>query len=332
MRNLYFFPLLIILIVSCKNNTNSKDSKVQESIDNTSKATTYAEISIKKGGRWKDQKYLGGVFENVEELEVPKNHTDHSGFIRYEGPGWENKNVAYRLYLDWRNAIDIFGKKVDTLVLPFVGTDNLDSYHENAPWGMDILKAGSSLGIGGFGRFMNDTVAHFRNVEKTNVLVNNLESSSSVSIFYEAWSIGKETIDLGAKLSIFPEGRYTKVELSPSKEIEGLTTGIVKHGPELINKTSDNGKWAYIATYGTQTLVNDNDKLGMAIFYKTEQLDKQIEGTDDHLVVFKPTTETITYYFLGAWEQEKNGITSRDQFEEYLIKMLRSLESENMGK
>jgi len=134
-----------------------------------------------------------------------------------------------------------------------VGQDGFDSYHEEADWGLDILKAGKSMGIGGYGRYMNDTVAHFRNVENTRAKVNNSDNSSSVEITYEGWTTGNETINLDAKLSIFPEGRYTKAELTPSKEIEGLTTGIVKHGPELISKKSDNGKWAYIATYGAQT-------------------------------------------------------------------------------
>lgn len=333
MKNLFYLILSLLLIVSCKNE-NKQDNKFKEeanTLDSIVKST-YAEIWIKKGGSWEKKKYIGGKFEKVEEVELPESHTDHSGFIKYEGPGWENKNVAYRLYLDWRNAIDIFGKKVDTLVLPNVGQEGFDSYHEEAGWGMDILKAGKSMGIGGYGRYMNDTVAHFRNVENTTATINNLESSSSVDIFYEAWTTGNETIDLDAKLTIFPEGRYTRVELSPSKEIEGLTTGIVKHGPELIKKQSHNGTWAYIATYGAQTLVNDKDKLGMAVFYNTAQLDKQIEGTDDHLVVFKPTTKTTTYYFLGAWEQEKDGLTNKEDFVSQLDSLLQDLNSNNTLK
>lgn len=328
----YFIPLLAALtIISCNDEKKEKQAESEkENIKETSvTGATYAELSVKEGGEWKGREYEGGTFKNVDSLSLPESHTDHSYYIRYEGPGWENKNVGYRLYLDWRNAIDIFGKKVDTLVLPYVGQDGFDSYHEEADWGLDILKAGKSMGIGGYGRYMNDSVAHFRNVKKTHAKVTNSEESSSVEITYEDWHTGKEKIDLDAKLTIFPEGRYTRVELSPSKEIKGLTTGIVKHGPELVKKQSDNGNWAYIATYGAQTLVNDEDKLGMAVFYNTQQLDKQIEGVDDHLVVFKPTTETITYYFLGAWEQEKNGITSKEDFISHLDKLLQDLNSNN---
>lgn len=329
MKNLFFLILILASFISCKNENHSEDPITQAppSKDPIHNRQTYAEISVRKGGSWKEKKYLGGEFKNVTEIELPKNHTDHSGFIRYEGPGWENQNVAYRLYLDWRNAIDIFGKKVDTLVLPFVGQDGFSSYHENAEWGQDILKAGKSLGIGGFGRFVNDTVAHFSSVEKTLAKVENTNDQSSVHINYKNWKTGNRTIDLKAILTIFPSDIYTKVELEPSEKINGLTTGIVKNQkiPLLQNDTL-NSEWGYIATYGAQTLVNNTDKLGMAIFYKKSQLDKVINGENDHLVVFKPPTKNITYYFLGAWEQQKNGLTTKEEFEEYLKRTLSNLD------
>lgn len=323
-------PVFALLLASCN------DGKKENSADDTSEITedtlvnqdTYAEISIKKGGSWEGREYMEGEFENVESMEVPKEHTDHSWYIRYEGPGWENKQVGYRLYLDWRNAIDIFGKKVDTMVLPQVGQDGFDSYHENADWGQDILKAGKSMGIGGYGRYMNDTVAHFRNVANTKASVKNSASSSSVEINYEGWNTGSDTIDLESTLTIFPNGRYTKVELTPSKEIEGLTTGIVKLA-DLEPMKKEGEKWGYIATYGAQTLVSDEDKLGMAVFYKIDEVAQQVEGPDDHLVVFKPTTSGVTYYFLGAWEQEKVGITTQEDFVANIDELLNTLENDN---
>ena len=303
------------IFFSCKENQEQQQNTIQEETSQTVEGKTYAEISVKKGGEWQGREYVGGTFENVEEVTLPGEHTDHSYYIRYEGPGWENPQVGYRLYLDWRNAIDIFGKKTDTLVLPRVGQDGFDSYHEEAPWGMDILKAGQSLGIGSYGRFMNDTVAHFQNVENTRAQVSNSEGSSQVKIEYSGWATGSDTIDLTSTLTIYPEDRFTKAELDPSEPLEGLTTGIVKFdGIELKQKQSENGEWAYIATYGNQTLAGEEDKLGMAIFYKTDEVKEVTEGPHDHLVVFNETEEPVTYYFLGAWEQEPNGITTEEQF------------------
>ncbi|WP_373056640.1 DUF4861 family protein [Zunongwangia sp. H14] len=332
MKKIAVLPVLAALaLISC--NDGKKDNNSSEEAEDTLKVNdynynTYAEISVKEGGHWEGREYIDGEFKNVDHLEVPEEHTDHSWFIRYEGPGWENSRVGYRLYLDWRNAIDIFGKKVDTLVLPYVGQDNFDSYHESAPWGQDILKAGKSLGIGGYGRYMNDTVAHFRNVENTSAQVNNSASNSSVEINYEGWSTGKDTIDLNSQITIYPEGREMKVELTPSEEIEGLATGIVKfEDVPLMQKEGENGDWAYIATYGTQTLVSDEDKLGMAIFYKKDEVAQQVDGPDDHLLIFKPTTGKVTYYLLGAWEQEKGGITTEEDFVSNLDELLQTLDS-----
>ncbi len=327
---MHLFILLILLaLISCKKNQEREEVQEDDSMQRAENENlqTYAEISIKKDGEWNEREYKGGSFENVSELKVPEDHTDHSGYIRYEGPGWENSQVGYRLYLDWRNAIDIFGKKTDTMVLAQVGKEKLGSYHDEAPWGMDILKAGESLGIGGFGRLMNDTIAHFQKVESTTTRVSNSESSSQVEIEYTGWTTGEETIDLNSTFTIYPEDRYTKVELVPSKSLEGLCTGIVKFGDiDLMQKESDDGSWGYIATYGAQTLVNDEDQLGMAIFYKINEVEETREGPDDHLVIFKPSDERITYYFLAAWEQELNGISSRMEFEADIDEKLKELE------
>ncbi|MGB8705887.1 MAG: DUF4861 family protein [Gillisia sp.] len=332
MKKTLLIPALAsLLIISCNNNKkgdeNNQDAVVNDSVQNDTTGT-YAELSIKEGGQWEGRKYKGGTFKNIDTLTLPSSHTDHSFYIRYEGPGWENSNIAYRMYLDWRNAIDIFGKRVDTLVLPYVGQDNFDSYHESAPWGQDILHSGKALGIGGFGRYMNDTVAHFRKVSKTFAKVNNNKENASVTINYSDWKTGNKTIDLDATISIAPKDRYMKVQLDPSAEIEGLCTGIVKvDSIATINKKSESGKWAYVATYGAQTLVNDSDKLGMALFYKTDEVEKLTEGPDDHLVIFKPTSNEITYYLLSAWSEEPDGITTKDQFLNDLDNKLQTLDN-----
>jgi len=322
----YLILSLIIAATACKNKDDKKQRLIPEDTT-TSQPQTYAEISVKKDGQWEGREYKGGTFENVQELTLPPEHTDHSYYIRYEGPGWENAQVGYRLYLDWRNAIDIFGKKTDTMVLPQVGQDGFDSYHEEAAWGMDILKAGKSLGIGSYGRFMNDSVAHFRNVGNTHAQVSNTEASSEVKIEYSDWATGTDTVDLTSTLTIFPEGRYSKATLDLSRPLEGLTTGIVKfENIELLQKESEGGEWAYIATYGNQTLVNDQDKLGMALFYKKADVKEVKEGPHDHLVIFNETAEPVTYYFLAAWEQEPNGITTKEGFLAEIDEHLNNLE------
>ncbi|SEA17033.1 protein of unknown function [Arachidicoccus rhizosphaerae] len=92
--------------------------------------------------------------ENMDKLEMPYQNppTDFSKHALppylTEGPGWENDKVAFRLYFDTRNNKDIYGKRIPGMVMDSVGANPKNSYHKLAPWGMDILKVGTSLGAG----------------------------------------------------------------------------------------------------------------------------------------------------------------------------------------
>lgn len=288
-------------------------------------AKTYAEISSKTDGKWEGRKYKGGtVFKNVDRLKLAPEHTDHSFDIRYEGPGWESNRIGYRLYLDWRNAIDIFGKKTSEMILPKVGQDNFDSYHEMSDWGADILKAGKAIGIGSIDRYLNNEKLHFREVDSTIATVSNKTTESGVKINYYGWKTASDKIDFTSELTIKPDQLYTQHTIKASKEIKGICTGIAKQkNTEFLKKESKNKKWAYIATYGDQSLVPD--KLGMAIFYKTGTIENSVETDLDYLLVFKPTTKATTFYLLGAWEQEVNGIKSKEEFIKYLDEKLEIL-------
>lgn len=316
---------VLVLFFSCK---NQEKKAVTEEVEieiseEQNEPQTYAEISIKEGGFWKEREYFEGTFKNLDSVKVPKEHTDHSWYIRYEGPGWESNKVGYRLYLDWRNAIDIFGKVTDSLMLSQVGQDGFDSYHEMQSWGTDILKVGKGLGIGSIGRLVNNKTVHFEEVDSTFATVENTQEKSTVKVTYYGWKTADDKIDLTSELSIKPNKRYTKHTIQSSKEIVGICTGIVKHGVEYFEKESENKNWAYIATYGEQTLVPDD--LGMAIFYETSTVEKVIDSEFDYLLEFKPTTKPISFYFLGAWEKEKNGIKTKEAFLSYLDEKLNEL-------
>lgn len=333
MKRIYFaVVLLAITLGACKKEKAATENSGQENkVITDTVPKTYAEIAIAEGGEWVDgpkghKEYANGTsFKNVASLKVPKEHTDHSWYIRYEGPGWESNKIGYRLYLDWRNAIDIFGKVTDSLILKNVGQDGFDSYHEAQTWGQDVLKVGKGLGVGSIGRELDGEVLHFNTVDSTFASVSNTLDGSSVNVNYFGWKTGDDTIDLQSTLSIKPDSRITKHVIQASKAIPGICTGIVDHKVDYFSKESEDKEWGYIATYGDQTLVPD--KLGMAILYRIEDASKVFKGADDYLIVFKGTTSPVTFYFLGAWEKEQDGIKTKEAFESYLDSLLTDLQN-----
>ncbi|MCS3532809.1 DUF4861 domain-containing protein [Chryseobacterium sp. JUb7] len=333
MKNSMKLNLFKILAAGVLLSSNfSAQTSVIETIKKNPKVPfSYAELSVKEGGKWEGNKYIGGTFKNVQEITLPESHTDHSSYIRYEGIGLENNQIGYRLYLDWRNATDIFGKKVNTLVLPEVGQDGFESYHHDAPWGQDILKSGRTIGVGSYGRYdeQNDFVETFKIVKNTTAKVINEKDQSYATIDYKGWKTWGDAIDLQSKLTIFNKDRFVKVDLNLSNTISGLCTGIVaiKNIP-LKQGISKNKKWAYIATYGQQTLAKKEDNLGMVIFYPLENFDKYVMTKSTHTVVFKKTKK-VSYYFMGAWSQEPNGLTTEESFYQDLDKKLEILDKNN---
>ncbi len=287
---------------------------------------TQAEISHKIDGEWKEREYLGGSFKNVQHLKVPEEHTDHSWFIRYEGPGWESDKVGYRFYLDWRNATDIFGKKTTDMVLQNVGQDGFDSYHEPADWGMDVLKVGNSLGIGSIAMWVEGKAERVAVTDSLESLVlYNGDLQSTIKTYYYGWAINDQKLELISELSINAGSRLTHHQVTTDENVPNLCTGIVKleNSEVITNAQKGVSGWGYLATYGRQSLADD--QLGMAVFFKNSDL---IEMTDDefsHIVVLKPKYKTLDYYFTAAWEQEPGGITSKDAFIEYLEQTVKEL-------
>lgn len=321
-----FYSGLLISFINC----SAQIDVIQTIKKNGNAPFSYAELSVKEGGKWDGNKYIGGTFKNVNELTIPAEHTDHSSYIRYEGIGLENNQIGYRLYLDWRNATDIFGKKVQTLALPEVGQDGFESYHHDAPWGQDILKSGRTIGIGSYGRYdeQNDFVETFKIVKSTTAKVINEKDNSYALINYKSWKTWGDAIDLQSKLTIFNRDRFVKVDLDLSSAISGLCTGIVAFDKIPVRQAvSKNKKWAYIATFGQQTLAKKEDNLGMAVFYPVDNFDKYIKTKSTHTVVFKKT-KNVSYYFLGAWSQEPNGLKTETEFYQDLDKKLDQLDKE----
>lgn len=282
---------------------------------------THAEISIKQGGEWQGQHYLGGQFVNVNELVAPPEHTDHSEFIRYEGPGIESDKVGYRIYLDWRNGFDIFGKTKQALALQNVGQDGFESYHHMADWGQDILKVGESLGIGGFGYWADGKV---QRVEKTASrgarIVADGPLFSSFAIDYGQWQVDGKTSDVRALFSMNAGSRLVSVQLRAEPVLEPLVIGLGKlPETELLLGSRDLTAQAFtfVGTWGKQSLAEDD--LGMALLFKRGDRDAQTEDAHNWVSVMAAPGGTLEYYFLAAWSGEPEGIKTRDQFNAYLL-------------
>ncbi|MCU4158018.1 DUF4861 domain-containing protein [Carboxylicivirga sp. A043] len=288
---------------------------------------TQAELWHKTTGKFKDGKYVGGGnFSRFDSLRVPDGFTDHAYFIKYEGPGWESDKVGYRLYLDWRNAIDVFGKRTAEPVLHQVGLDGYESYHHLQDWGMDVLKVGKSLGIGSTAWWDGEKAIRVEQTDSVSCkILSDDNLRSQVRIWYNGWQLQDEKVNIISLKSIDAGSRMTREYLSFNKPVANICTGIRKEpDTEKISLISAAQQWGCLATWGAQSL--NNDQLGLAIIYPLLYETKITEDEHSHVVVFQKASKNVEYYFLAAWELEQNGITSREAFVSYLDEQLTLLE------
>lgn len=287
---------------------------------------TYAELAHKIGGQFNGNTYEGGFsWVKPNYMKLPGTFRDHAYYIKYEGPGWESDKVGYRFYLDQRNAIDVFGKKTPGIVLPGTGIDGYDSYHNMSDWGMDNMKVGKALGIGSIAFWDGQKAVRVENRDSAVCFIpTDGKIRSQVNTTYYGWDVGGNKINLKSLISIDAGSRASHMELQADKYVSNLTTGIIKNNDtELLKSDYNTGDWAYIATFGKQSLNNDN--MGLAVFYKKKQLKMLTEDDLNHLVVLTPENGYVEYYFMATWElewQPVNNITDfMNALDEELIRL-----------
>ncbi len=305
------------------------------------KKQTQSEISIKEGGQWKGKVYENFThFKNVQKFTPPPQYTDHSYYIRYEGPGIESDKVGYRVYLDWRNGFDIFGKKTNEMVLQDVGQKDYEAYHHDAPWGQDVLKVGKTLGTGGYGFWNGQSVDLVSKVKTWDAsIVENGALYSAFNIKYNQWQVNNQVVDLSSTIAMNAGSRLAHTRLTMTlpkaiaaetkthpkllltEQVPNIAIGVVKHkDTKLIlgNETVSGGAWTYAASWGKQSLSGADDYLGMAVIFKRGDRSQQTEDAGSYVTVMKNLNAGLEYYFVAVWDKEPNGIKTEAEFKAYL--------------
>lgn len=278
----------------------------------------------------KTKLYLGysknrdNEFVSVDAITRPKNHNPQKPpyTFQYEGPGWESNLVGFRSYFDTRNGKDIFGKTTQEMIAHKIGSG--ENYHELQPWGMDVLKVGSSLGAGALALFKSDSLIRLGATRKASYKKNTEGPiSSGFELRYDGWDISGSDYSLEEKITIMAHKRYYKseVKLDPNSS-DTLATGIVNlHQADV--KSLEHEGYQIFYTHGNQS--ENGDHLGMALlipsgsFAGTLKTPSKGEGiANTEIALLKPSNEKYTFYFYAGWEGENQRFGSMDYFESEL--------------
>lgn len=251
-----------------------------------------------------------------------------------EGPAWENDKVGFRIYFDVRNGKDIWGKTTSQMMMDEVGVNPANNYHEQAVWGMDILKVGKSLGAGSLAMIIpvngKDTMVRLGGNNMGKVVYQKISDGpirAVIRLTYPEWKIKDELspVTLTDEISIWG-GQYfyqSKVTVKNAPANAQIVAGIVNlHSKEV--KELHNKNASLIYTYDQQS--ENKDNLGMSIMvpvglkYKTGQTAN--EGTDvqNTYYVAAPVSrnQSFTFRFYAGWEKSETIFKTESGFRNYL--------------
>jgi hypothetical protein len=267
-------------------------------------------------------KRVNGVLQSVDDDDLAGDRRER-GAYRFDGVGWESEVIAYRLYLDGRNAVDVQGKRKAGLYWKWIGESGVD-YQLDADWGMDVLHVGPALGVGGIAFWVGDSVVKPLTLDHQRCrIVARGPVRAVVRIEYRGWDIGGHKVDLASLFTIYAGDRVSEHRILPGNGAGSATlvTGIVKHD-------STNAVWepggAHLATVGHQS--RGNDTLLMALTVHPSMVIRKLEDANNHLLLLtleegKPTTVLISSY----WQGETGRMWSDEEIASFLTSVARRL-------
>src|ERR1017187_2512616 len=233
---------------------------------------------------------------------------------RYEGLGWESEDIAWRIYFDKRNAIDIYGKRRPGLYLDVFAAPEY-VYHLESPLGRDIFKVDPTLGVGSVAAMVDGKAMPVAEVaeRKWRVLVAGPVRSIGEYEF-KGWKVGGRTVDMVSRFTQWAgeHGFYHRVTVNDSAALSLAAALPKKPGIDPL-MTSLAQNMLAVVTWGHQVVVPgtsarstelpDQD-LGLALLGPTGQLASPIQDAANYLFPLTLTNNSAEWYAAAMWDQE----------------------------
>ena len=276
--------------------------------------------------------------ENHQDLYISHLTVDRGvnpyWMLHHHGAAFENELVAYRIYFDHRQTVDIYGKYREGLELRATQFYP-DSLQKASGYGDDVLWVGQTLGLGTLRGWDGSAPTMLSDVERRSQrIVSRGPLRTIVEVKDDGWVVapGLPPIDMTTRYILIAGHRECRVDVSFSRPALGLplSTGIinVKNSEEYSDHHGLRGCW------GTDWPVSAKDSVG----HKRETVGLGICLPESVVLSEEPATKDnyayslsvggshFTYYITFGSDNETFGYHSAEAWFAYLRDWKRLLE------
>jgi hypothetical protein len=297
-----------------------KKLKVELSIDSVS-ADRYPTRVHAQMFEKKPDKTLEPVTVFVSETD------DKYDTLYHHGPAFESDLMAYRIYFDKKQTVDVYGKKQKRLELAetkWYPTD--EQLAEN--YGDDVLRVGESVGVGTLRGWDGKEAVYITPVDKreARVLVNG-PVRTIVDMTSFGWEYSGQKIIMVNRYTMYAGHRDVEVSnIMFDKEMKTIPddvifcTGVQKM-PDSETFSDDK---TLLGIWGTDYPVNDTIKygkqtVGLGVCVPQEYILRKTEDQLNYLFLLHDNNDyQIKYYLVAAAEKEEFGFKNAQEFFQYL--------------
>lgn len=275
-----------LLDMPAKSKRNITVTLSAEKSDKTYPAQVYAQMMLSD----KKKKY-----PKIQSLTVP-GESDVYNCLHHHGPAFESELVAYRIYFDKRQTVDIYGKSrkgfelAETLFYP---TDE----HKAKGYGDDVLWVGSTCGAGTLKGWENGKPAHIIPTLRTECIRAYGPLRTVVDVIDTDWEYQGKTITMTTRYILYGGHRDARVEVSFAEPLgeETFCTGVIN----VKNSEHFTDHKGLIGCWGTDWPAGANDTIGR----KLETVGLAVCIPNRYVKEEQPVTENLLYT-VGAKGQE----------------------------
>ena len=271
----------------------------------------------------------------ISQLTVDRGVNPYN-MLHHHGAAFENELVAYRIYFDHRQTVDIYGKYKQGLELKDTQFYP-DKAQAAAGYGDDVLWVGNTFGLGTLRGWDGTSPTMVNDVEhRGQRIVSRGPLRTIVEVYDQCWrpQPGDQPFDMTTRYTLYAGRRDCRVDVSFSRPVSDITfsTGIinVKNSVEHSDHHGLRGCW------GTDWPVSEKDSaghkretVGLGICLPSKNVSQELAANSDNYpyVVRIPET-SLSYAITFCSDNEGFGMHSAKDWFAYLEEWKKMLEAE----
>ena len=269
----------------------------------------------------------------ISQLTV-ENGTNAYWMIHHHGAAFESKKVAYRIYFDHRQTVDIYGKYhqglelKDTQFYP-------DQQQKDAGYGDDVLWVGSTFGVGALRGWNGKEPTMLEDVNhRTQRIVARGPLRTIVEVIDDGWKQNDlPRIKMTTRYTLYAGHRDCMVDVRFNRAVpeHQCATGIIN----VKNSTAYSDGKGLRGCWGTDWPVSEKDSaghkretVGLGICIPEQYINKELPANKDNYGFVIVTNDDELHYAISfCSDNEDFGFHSDKEWFEHLKKWKRELES-----